>query len=171
MKRANRFSYNRLLGDVSCRIIAYYLSKHLPKGYKIVISAYIWDLPIEYDMIVVKDRAMPLTLNEILGHEIVDEIKTNIYKPEDVLFVIEIKSKGIFPRGRGKDGINKALERILYNLKKPLELNSSIKPALLLIGEGLPKRNDAINFVREVREFMSRSGVNVFILSSTGKKM
>ena len=160
-KKTNMFSYNRLLGDISCRIVAHYLSKHLPRGYKTVISAYIWNLPVEYDLLIVKACATPLMFHGI---------ETTIYKPSDVAVVVEVKSRGIFPNGRGIKGLKKTLEKIVHNLKKPMTLNHNIKSALLIIGEVLPRSDSAINFVKETRRFMCRHEIPVFILSNIREK-
>ena len=150
-------SYNRLLGDISCRIVMEFLNRHLPRGFKAVGPAYIWCLPIEYDILIVTENSKP-------------RIYTNAYDPRYTHFIIEVKSRGIFPsKGGGEKGLRRAIKKVTDNLLAPRRIGfNHIKPMCLLIGEGKPKRPYAtIDFVEECKKLMQKKGIPIFILSNT----
>jgi len=75
--------WNRFHGDVYSRIVACYLSKHLPENYKVIRQSWIDGSPIEFDLLVVESDTKPIDF-------------TGAYSQNEVRILIEVKGAGIF---------------------------------------------------------------------------
>ena len=81
--RGRGFSWNRFRGDAICRIVAYYLNKHLPKGFKVTRLAWIEGCENEFDLLIVDEDAKPMGF-------------TGAYPKNRVHLLIEVKGSGVF---------------------------------------------------------------------------
>jgi len=124
------------------------------------VSGYVWPLPREYDLLIVRGEAKPCRY-------------TRAYNIDDVFFIIEVKARGMFPEKDGKEkGLKRAVDKLAKNLKEPITKfkKPHVKLACLLIGEAVPKREVALKWTKKVREFMKEHNIPVFILSNTRAK-
>ena len=75
--------WSKYYRDVVCRIVAHYLSKHLPPKLRMVgPNAYIAGFPTEFDLLVADTKVTPAKF-------------TNAYPLDQVCCVIEVKTQGI----------------------------------------------------------------------------
>ncbi len=129
-------------GDVICRILAHYLSKHLPSNLKVVgPNAYIVGLPTEFDLLVADAKTIPVKF-------------TNAYPADQVYRVIEVKSQGI----RSKlDRFSAAVGRIHDNFQSVVKANPNSKCAYIAIEEASPAQESskAFDFVKETRKWLA----------------
>jgi len=77
------FSWNRLRGDATNRVVGEFLQRHLLHGTKVVRYAWIEGCEYEFDILLVDAEATPLPF-------------TNIYPKRQVHAAIEVKSAGVF---------------------------------------------------------------------------
>ena len=77
------YHWNRYRGDCTVRIVAHYLRSHLPKGFKLAFSAYVEEVPNEFDILIVDGGADPVKF-------------TNAYPRDQVHAVIEVKAAGVY---------------------------------------------------------------------------
>ena len=110
-------------GDVTCRIIAHYLSKHLPPNLKIIgPDAYIVGFPTEFDLLVSDAKATPLKF-------------TNAYPLDGLHCVIEVKMTGIIAK---LERFSTKVGRIRDKFQSIVKENPNLKCAYITISEGSP---------------------------------
>ncbi len=129
----NGYGWGHFQGDVIPRILAHYISLHLPNNRKIVgPNVYIEGLPTEYDLLVVDVESNPIPF-------------TSAYPREHIRCVIEVKRIGVigtlitFPEGVGK--IKSNFDKALGHIK---ERNSNCKAAYITVSETV-KPNRVMN--------------------------
>ena len=131
--------WSKYYGDVVCRIVAYYLNKHLPSNLKVVgPNAYIVGFPTEFDLLVANTKAKLVKF-------------TNAYPADQVYCVIEVKTQGI----RSKlDIFSAVVGRIRDNFQSVVKTNSNLKCTYIAIGEASPAQESSksFNFVKETRK-------------------
>jgi hypothetical protein len=83
--RGQGFSWNRLRGDATVRILEFFIQVHIPKQFNLVRYAWVEGSEEEFDLLVTDAGAVPLPF-------------TNVYHKDDVHLIIEAKSSGLFWR-------------------------------------------------------------------------
>ena len=132
--------WSKYRGDVVCRILAHYLSKHLPSTLKIIgPDAYIVGFPTEFDLLVAGASATPVKF-------------TNAYPADQVYCVIEVKTQGI----RSKlDRFSAEVGRIRDNFQSVVKASPNLKCAYITIEEASPATQESsksFDFVKETRK-------------------
>jgi hypothetical protein len=110
-----RRKMNKLFGDICVRLFAQFIKDKIPQKFRIApINAYIENFPNEFDILIVKKDAVPISIP--VGENV--NIETNVYKPEDVRLGIEVKALGVFGNlKRFREGVTHLKENF-ENIKK-----------------------------------------------------
>jgi len=99
--------------ELACRVVKQYLKKHLPSRVRVIgPNAYIEGSPTELDLLLVTENAIPAAF-------------TNAYRPNDVRFVIGIRSHGSVDRSFPPE--------LLLEFEALRELHADLKFAYLAI--------------------------------------
>ena len=134
--------WSKYYGDVTCRIVAYYLSKHLTSKLKVIgPDAYIVGLPTEFDLLLADAKNISAKF-------------TNAYPADQVYYVMEVKTQGI----RSKlDRFSAAVGRIRDNFQSVVKANPNVKCAYIAIEEATPAQESskAFDFVKETRKALA----------------
>lgn len=106
--RGRGMSWNRFRGDAISRIVAHYLEKHLPEGFKVVMSAWVEGCEIEFDLLIVDKGVDPLEF-------------TSAYPKDCVHLLIEVKGSGVFyKREEVRERLSKKIEKCRNATGKPM---------------------------------------------------
>lgn len=147
--------WKKYIGDVCCRIFREYLLAEIPKRYKISSpNAYIVGFPTEFDLLIIDENA-------------ITEKFTNAFKPENVKWGLEIKTRGLY-------GGRKILENKIIKIKQIFEnvrkSQPSINFAYLTYKEvAYPKKSGSIRYLDETRHALAPYQVFCLKDSRTGK--
>ncbi len=148
--------WGKFQGDVIPRILAHYMAKHIPGGYRTVFpNVFVRDNPIEFDLIIVNYDSRP-------------DPFTSAFPREDVRGVIEVKRIGIIAKqSELKDKIAKI--RSNFDSVTLRKARLDCKAAYLSISETInPARPGSIRFGDITRDVMQPHPA--FILYDLGCK-
>lgn len=129
--------WSKFYGDVVSRIIAAYLTRHLPPDYKVIgPDVYIIGLPTEFDLLVADKTATPLEFS-------------SSYSLSQLYSVIEVKMTGIFEK---KESFRAKAEKIRDKFQPLVKENSNLKCAYIAVEEVSPIKETSYNYIEETRK-------------------
>jgi len=150
----NTRSWKKFIGDYFARVVKSYISKEISSSYKVTYpNAFISDIPIEYDLLIVKKDAKPARF-------------THSFYANDVYLGFELKTHGIFG---GKKDLKNNIEKVKENFNTAQKMYSNIKFLYLTFKEVTnPVRKNSINYLKETEKYLYP--YSVFCLSDSRKK-
>lgn len=107
--------WNKFRGNVSERIVADFLKKHLPYNVKLVLSAFVEDCEHEFDLMLVDQNAKPMGYTTTYP---------GAYLKSQVKLLIEVKASGLYYP-------NRTFQRTLTQFFQRIQ-NATSKPFLYL---------------------------------------
>ena len=145
LSRLGGYSNSKLRGDICCRVVMDYLSKHVPKAYRIVgPNVWVAGFPTEFDLAVVTSDARP-------------KRSSAIYSAEGVRLLIEVKQSGVFAR---RDELRSKLMRICADFQAVSSVHEHISWLYLTVREVTrPKKPRSIDFLARTRDVLGNDRV------------
>ena len=140
--------WKKFFGDVACRVVQFYLNEYIinkDKSEVVGPNAFINNLPIEIDLLIVKKGAKPMRF-------------TNMYGADQVLAAIEIKTSGVFDNG--------AIEKQAETFDSIKKIFPKIDCIYISLQENEPKKPESFNLVKTTKTLLNRRGYGAFIFKN-----
>jgi hypothetical protein len=136
--------------ELACRVVKQYMKKHLPTRIRVIgPNAYIEGSPTELDLLLVTENAIPAAF-------------TNAYRPDDVKFVIGVRSQGSSDR--------EFPSKLLLEFETLRERHTELKFAYLAIRAARNHKEDtAASHDRQLSKFLE-SGYRAFFLAESERQ-
>ena len=147
--------WRKYYGDVCVRIFREFLLEELPPEYTVSPPyAYIEDIPVEFDLLIVDKDAKPKRY-------------TNTYSPEKVRIGIEVKAHGVFG---SRENLERVIQKIKENFDKVRNRYPTINFIYLTYEEvATTKRKNSILYLEETARLLKPYKVFCLRDSRTGK--
>lgn len=100
-------SWNKFRGDATEKIVAHYLQRRLPQGFKVVQTAWIEGCPTEFDLFIVDEDTQPIGF-------------TNAYPKDKIRLILEVKTSGTHTSYEGVRKIAQHIAQLRETTGKPL---------------------------------------------------